>query len=629
MLRRIMLVIAFTATLFRAVWAQVSPPGLVQLDPVLNSDGARQPIENFIGAQASPLESATAAFDFIPGTRQAAIVAGTSAYDATADLRAMFAAGIKNGVKIYKFQPGTYLICGSLQVPDGAILIGNGATIKACDAGWPLAAPDNYGMFNVNSANGVRISGFHLYGTKDADIDHTPKMIFAIASSNIEIFANVFENSAFEGVWPGGDRFSSNHNVHDNYFKNIGYPAGKFGSLQALNLGSPNSRAVNNHFEDVGDGLSTTADGVVMLGNTFDGVHNNALSIAAEVNSGTGRRVLIANNSIKLSSHANDVRMGIYIASSSINGLVDVTDNAIEIEGTAGHAPIYGIKVATATRPRIFGNMIDIDGNDASAIGIDIQDVSVGAPMDAVLDGNEIYLRLGIGGGIFATVGGEGRMAKITARNNSVKGLAGKTARAYYFNGFGEGGNAGIMEAILEKNTKDGGTLSIFTAGGVITRTTDQDNDLPYSYPIGRDGITYRASENLATSTTTLSPLKDLVSDPLSAGATYSFRIVLFTTPDATGGVKVDMGGGTSSANSIVWGIATNAQSVSSKDAICQLTALTTSCTSDTATVGPIIIEGVIAVDVAGTLAPRVAQKISSGTSTFLASSFMEVKLLP
>lgn len=134
------------------------------------------------------------------------------------------------------------------------------------------------------------------------------------------------------------------------------------------------------------------------------------------------------------------------------------------------------------------------------------------------------------------------------------------------------------------------------------------------------------------TSSTTLGAITGLTAT-LRASKHYAFRIVLFTTAGASGGIRVSLGGGTAtltSSGTIIW----NALSSYNYGAgLCGSSPNNTTLTANVdcgagALQVQIVIEGEILVGTTGggTLIPQFAQSVSNGTATtVLAGSNMKV----
>lgn len=125
------------------------------------------------------------------------------------------------------------------------------------------------------------------------------------------------------------------------------------------------------------------------------------------------------------------------------------------------------------------------------------------------------------------------------------------------------------------------------------------------------------------TNNTTLADVTGL-SKGLLAGVIYAFKAVLFYDADATGGHKYAIAG-TATATSIKYHIRSISDATSALVITSRQTALAGSAGQAGSTAGLTIIEGVIAVNAAGTLTVQFAQNAENGTSSILTGSYMEI----
>lgn len=111
----------------------------------------------------------------------------------------------------------------------------------------------------------------------------------------------------------------------------------------------------------------------------------------------------------------------------------------------------------------------------------------------------------------------------------------------------------------------------------------------------------------------------------LAAGKTYTYEMVLYLTAGATGGVQVDLAGGTATATSLISEGQLNAGNTATNNTRSS-TLATVMCSAAGATVYTCLINGSIVTNAAGTFAPRFAQNTSNGTpSTVVIGSYMKV----
>jgi hypothetical protein len=132
-----------------------------------------------------------------------------------------------------------------------------------------------------------------------------------------------------------------------------------------------------------------------------------------------------------------------------------------------------------------------------------------------------------------------------------------------------------------------------------------------------------RVSTQYDATTTTLGNVTGLTST-VTAGSTYSFEAVLHITADATGGIKLAIGG-TATATSIIYQINVVANSTSANAVTSRQTALAGAAGVAADTSYYATIKGSIVVNAAGTLTAQAAENAASGTSSVLVGSTFQV----
>lgn len=126
------------------------------------------------------------------------------------------------------------------------------------------------------------------------------------------------------------------------------------------------------------------------------------------------------------------------------------------------------------------------------------------------------------------------------------------------------------------------------------------------------------------TTSTTLSDITGLTTGTLVAAGKYRFKAVLHTTNDTTGGDKYAIAG-TATATNIIYQIYTLSNDAGTNLTYSRKSALGQSSGSVGSASNYTVIEGVIQVNVAGTLTAQFAQTAATGTSSILVGSTFEV----
>lgn len=137
---------------------------------------------------------------------------------------------------------------------------------------------------------------------------------------------------------------------------------------------------------------------------------------------------------------------------------------------------------------------------------------------------------------------------------------------------------------------------------------------------------TVRVSTQFDKTNATLTAITGLTR-ALLAGKTYKFKVVLFVNADVTGGSKYTIGQtGGLTATAIIFNInlldnATMAHTITSRQI-----AINGNAGQAGTTAGLCVIEGLITVNVAGSLTVAFAQNAASGTSSVLVGSSLEIE---
>lgn len=169
------------------------------------------------------------------------------------------------------------------------------------------------------------------------------------------------------------------------------------------------------------------------------------------------------------------------------------------------------------------------------------------------------------------------------------------------------------------RTLQDGGTASsgLVTLTGTQTLTNKTLTDF-----INTDAKA-STSQLDVTSSTVLVNVPGL-SVNVNAAGTYAFHVHLATTANASGGVKVGLGGTSTwtSINTTGYGYTASAVAVTTGTTATPGTAVVT----DTAAVIGVVLEGTVVVNAAGTITVQFAQNASNGAaSSVFVNSYMEL----
>lgn len=112
------------------------------------------------------------------------------------------------------------------------------------------------------------------------------------------------------------------------------------------------------------------------------------------------------------------------------------------------------------------------------------------------------------------------------------------------------------------------------------------------------------------------------LSAQLGSGITYTFEVALNISAGASGGIQVDLNGGTCTATAVNWTLVFHGPTIGAAAVISSLS----TATGSTSAVVQAFIYGSITVSSGGTFIPRFAQNVSNGTaSSVLIGSFMTI----
>jgi hypothetical protein len=185
----------------------------------------------------------------------------------------------------------------------------------------------------------------------------------------------------------------------------------------------------------------------------------------------------------------------------------------------------------------------------------------------------------------------------------------------------GSGGSVdtGISRGAAAKVYIGNGTQGDYSGTLVATNvgvgTTGPTAPLDVAGAIRSEADSYVSSDFSKTSSTSLAAITGLTSGTLAAGKAYAFDIWLYTTSNSSGGIKVDLNGGSATATTLIgdsleWdgtSLGTRTAFSSLSTALCSIAAVSTATCH---------ITGTIIVNAGGTFIPRFAQNTSNGTAS-------------
>lgn len=259
------------------------------------------------------------------------------------------------------FEPMDYTILGSLRPPSGTLLMGGGygARIMCPDVGWDLGAgTDNFGLVNVKNANDVRISGVRLYGTKNADQTHTPKLVYAETIDGLTIDHCAIEHTAWEAIWCGGARQTNRGIVVEvNQVRDAGFPSSYVG-LAAITLNAQECTVTGNRMSNLGVGISVSGTRCTVTANEIKECTLQGISTG---DGGECGIVTITGNTVELAS-SSVVVGGIVIGGSGPSYSNNVSGNIVRLRGGVGVMGRCYRYTGPGSGAHFVGNTAEIDG---------------------------------------------------------------------------------------------------------------------------------------------------------------------------------------------------------------------------------------------------------------------------
>jgi hypothetical protein len=305
---------------------------------------------------------------------------GTGATDDAAAIQAAIDSISATGGDVY-FPAGTYLVNTAIRAKANTTLYGDGYASKImCPAdGWLLSSTDIYGIITVKNADNVKITGLYIYGTKTQAIGQTPKLIYYENAENLTVSYNYLENTAFEGIWSGGSGLDSTRfSITNNRIDNVGWPAGAYLALPAIQTNGLDGIIANNILNNVGTGIGASGAFTIVANNLITGIRLDGIGTGdnGEAAVGSGITTIIGNVIEYTADPAiNAVYYAIKIGGSAgLNRQTNCTGNTIKIVGLAGATSGRGIYIGTAENVIVSNNTIEID---ARGYGINIDNSAV------------------------------------------------------------------------------------------------------------------------------------------------------------------------------------------------------------------------------------------------------------
>jgi hypothetical protein len=268
---------------------------------------------------------------------------GDGATDDSRAIQAALDAADPGGTVYFPATAKSYYTSTCLHPKAHTTLLGDGpkSEISVPSRGWPLVPSTCYGIINLNHVEGVRITGLRIVGTvRAADPNHTPKLIYLESVDKVEIDHDDFENTAFEGLWVGGEP-STRVTVSNNSFAHIGYGgANKTQGLPAIQCNWRDGVISNNSLSDVGTGIGCSQTNNTITGNTVNQFSNQGIAIGDGRDNGP---FIVSGNTVVFAvTHTNGAPQVGYFAGSGVNStehLNNFSGNTCLLIGTVTVAP--------------------------------------------------------------------------------------------------------------------------------------------------------------------------------------------------------------------------------------------------------------------------------------------------
>jgi hypothetical protein len=257
---------------------------------------------------------------------------------------------------------GDYLVSKGLRPRSGTTVCGDGyASRVMCHAdGWTLEPTSNFGVLNIDGKRNVRITGLRLYGTKSAVHEKCPKLIYFEDAQEVTIDHCWLQHSAFEGIWSGGTQARNQGIVIEaNFVDDVGFPAGKYVGLPAIQLNANDCVVIGNRLANVGTGIGASGARITLAGNVIRSFMVVGIGTGDAGESGS---VSITGNVIQFEAGDQVTRIGILCGGGGgVAHVVNVCGNTISVKGDSSW-PARCYRHTTAGFANFVGNTAEIQG---------------------------------------------------------------------------------------------------------------------------------------------------------------------------------------------------------------------------------------------------------------------------
>lgn len=237
-----------------------------------------------------------------------------------------------------RFQAEDYLLTEALRPKSGTTMLGDGVAsrIRCGDQGWPLLGNlDNFGLINVRGKTDMRIEKLGLWGTKLAGQFESPKLIFLMDTERVDISSCTLENTAWEGIWEGGNFSVRKIMIRNNFVRDVGYP-NQYGGLPAIQLNTAGAIVKGNILEDVGSGIGSSGTAASIKNNRITGIQTIGIGTG---DGGDVEASIISGNTISFEASPDRKRVGLSLQPSppgSPEHITHVTGNTISMSAVLG-----------------------------------------------------------------------------------------------------------------------------------------------------------------------------------------------------------------------------------------------------------------------------------------------------
>lgn len=268
------------------------------------------------------------------------------------------------------FPNGEYVTTGPLNVKPNTTIRGeskDGVIVRCADDGWLMTTADTFGIFQLTEAHNTTIESMTIKGTKSQPINRSPKLVMSVDARGVKVQNCRLTHSAFEGIWQGGTiALNRDHVYRGNKFDDVGWPAGAFTALPALQMNCVDSLAYDNVFDNVGTGIGGS-------GSSCSIFHNTILDAYLGISTGDAGEQIgmsVIDNFVRVTSRPSFTARGIMLGGSGGTQSTNLcARNRVEITSDSGDASATGIRCTTARDASIHDNDIIIRG---SGIGIEM-----------------------------------------------------------------------------------------------------------------------------------------------------------------------------------------------------------------------------------------------------------------